>query len=260
MFSNFNKHFFVLLIISLVSLVGTFVAKDKIASKKSLVVKYQLDNYYLTSEQSLYPVIAIIVKEIENAQYSIRDKIYTDPNCNFLNPKYNTFSIIKKQRDQIQIEIFTNNKVNIFTNDKINKESLFNCFYTFEENLNNFKNDMIKRIFTRRQLALKNELTNYENILERLDAYGMGMPILLKIGTINNQIISIDKFLELNLQKSIIIGAQKKYNENLLNLNLVFASIFFTILAVYIIFIFSKQSKKKVYNKVYNKVLKKILS
>ena len=248
MISKFHKHIFVLLIISLISLICSFVVNNKFAGKQTLKVKYQLDNYYLTTEQSLYPLLSIIIDEIENEQYSIRDNIYKDPNCNFLNPKFDTFSIIRKQRDEFEIELFTN--------DEVNKESLFGCFNSFEENLNNFKNDLLKNIFSRREQKLNQDLTSFNKILKKLNELNLGLSLLIEISDIENQISLINNFLESNLQKSILVSVQKKYDISSLNPKLIFISIFFTILAAYIVLNFSKKDKsKRTYKKILNKIL-----
>ena len=248
MISKFHKHIYAIFAILIISLICSFVVNKKFAGKQTLIVKYKLDNYFLTTEQSLYPLLSIIIGEIENEQYSIKDNIYNDLNCNFLNPKFNTFSIIRKQRDEFEIELFTN--------EEVNKEILFGCFNSFEENLNNFKNDLLKNILSRRKQKLNQDLTSFNKILKKSNELNLEPSLLIEISGIENEISLIDNFLELNLQKSILVSVIKKYNINPLNPKLIFISIFFAILAVYIVLNYSKkQISKRAYKKILNKIL-----
>lgn len=247
MFLKKNPNIIVaIVLIFFVSLGSTFLIKTEFFTKKSLVVEYQFENYYLSSPGFIHNYLNIVMPIIYSDQFVIRDQIINTKECEFLDKEINSFTIVDRPYKTFRAELFSNKNV-------LNK-NLDDCFNAFLKAINDRKKSLFQRILNSDIELLEGSLEIYETMLQDTDLFEKKLEtldIILKTKQDREEIFYIKKFLNYVDKNNAVYIITKGYNSFTLNKKIIFVGLFAIYLVIYLIYLNLYRSKK---------ILKKIFS
>jgi len=243
---KYLNNFVAIVLIFFISLGSTFLIKSEFFTKKSLVVEYKFENYYLTSPGFIHGYLNIVMPIIYSDQFVVRDQIKNSKECEFLDKEINSFTIIDRPHKTYRAELFSNKNV-------LNKD-LDDCFNSYLKAMNDQKNMLFQRILSSDIELLQGSLEIYETMLEDQDLFEKKaeiLSIILKAKQDREQIFYIKKFLNFVDKSNAVYVINKRYSSFTLNQKDIFMALFAIYLVIYLIYLNLYRSKK---------LLKKIFS
>ena len=235
-----------IVLIFFVSLGSTFLIKTEFFTKKSLVVEYQFENYYLSSPGFIHGYLRIVKPIIYSDQFVIRDQIINTKECEFLDKEINSFTIVERPYETFRAELFSNKNV-------LNK-NLDDCFNAFLKAMNDRTKTLFQRILNSDIELLEGSLEIYETMLQDTGLFEKKLEtldIILKTKQDREEIFYIKKFLNYVDKNNAVYIITKGYNSFTLNKKTIFVGLFAIYLVIYLIYLNLYRSKK---------ILKKIFS